>query len=107
MPSLVLWILWVYGIAFLLADSKIFGEWIPVRPLFMRWAFFRDLLRCYFCMGVWISAGSWLLFAWPRLLWREALLYSMAGAVGAFLVDLGATAIEALVISRLREDSDG
>jgi hypothetical protein len=36
MPSLITWILAVYGIAFLLSDAKILSDWIPVRPLLIQ-----------------------------------------------------------------------
>lgn len=99
MPSLITWILAVYGIAFLLSDAKILSEWIPLRPLLKRSRFLKELLECYFCMGVWISVGLWAALKWPRVLDREALLYLPAGAAGAYLVDLVAHLIETRILT--------
>jgi hypothetical protein len=67
-----------FGVAFLLADARIFGAdtqrytdiaqflplreqlkegFLPIRPLLLRLQFFRELLSCYFCMGVWTGMG--------------------------------------------------
>jgi hypothetical protein len=99
MPSLITWILAVYGIAFLLSDAKILSDWIPLRPALKRVKFFKDLLECYFCMGIWISASLWLLFQWPHVLEREAALYLPAGAAGSYLLDLVAHFIETRILT--------
>lgn len=85
-------ILVTYGLAFLVADSHIWGcnvvryeefeavgeleeaskvGMIPLRPFLLRSKFFRSLFDCYFCMGVWTGA-IWhplLLFAYGDKYW--------------------------------------
>jgi len=94
MPSLPLWIAAVYGIIFLLSDAKILSEWIPIRPLLQRVRFFKDLMSCYFCMGIWVSAGLWALLNWPKVFKPQGLLYIFAGAAGAYVFDLLTNFIE-------------
>jgi hypothetical protein len=106
MPSLITWILAVYGIAFLLSDAKILSDWIPLRPLLKRLRFFKGLLECYFCMGVWIGAGLWVALRWPHFLDREALLYLPAGAAGAYLLDLVAHLIETRILASFAGSSE-
>jgi hypothetical protein len=75
-----------YGLAYLVADAKIFGcptasyvedptdtEYIrsvgvlPIRQLVLRFGFFRKQFQCYFCLGVPSGAtihGLFLLLAW-------------------------------------------
>jgi hypothetical protein len=98
-PSLIAWILAVYGVAFLLSDAKILSDWIPIRPLLKRVKFFKELLECYFCSGLWIGAGFWLLLYWPHPWKKEALLYLPAGAAGAYLLDLVAHLIETRILT--------
>ena len=93
----------LYGIAFLLSDAKILSEWIPLRPLLKRLKFFRDLMECYFCMGIWISAALWLFLQWPSPWKREGLLYLFSGAAGAYLFDLTAHLIETKILSSFVE----
>lgn len=113
MPSLITWILAVYGIAFLLSDAKILSEWIPVRPLLQRVGFIRELLRCYFCMGVWISAGGWVWWSWPNIFMKDSLLYIFAGATGTYVLNCVLEYLEARTMAEgaralsLTEDSDG
>jgi hypothetical protein len=99
MPSLITWILAVYGIAFLLSDAKILNDWIPIRPLLKRVKFFKDLFECYFCMGIWIGAALWFALLWPDPWKREAALYLPAGAAGAYLLDLVAHLIETRILT--------
>jgi len=109
MPSLITWTLAVYGLAFLLSDSKIFEDWIPIRPFFKRIKFFRDLLSCYFCMGIWISTGGCLLWSWPNIGQKELVLYVLAGSTGAFLIDIVVNALEAFTMtsfSQLTQQKD-
>jgi len=102
MPSLITWILAVYGIAFLLSDAKILSDWIPIRPLLKRVKFFKDLLECYFCMGIWIGAALWFGLHWSNP-WRlEAVLYIPAGSAGAYLIDLTAQFIETSILTAFR-----
>lgn len=96
---LITWILAVYGIAFLLSDAKILSEWIPLHPLLKRVKFFKDLLECYFCMGIWIGAVLWVALRWPQVFEREALLYLPAGAAAAYLLDLVAHLIETKIMT--------
>ena len=75
-----------YGLAYLVADAQIFGcsttdyvadpddhEYIrsagilPLRPVVLRWAFFRKQFQCYFCLGVPSGATVHLLLL---LLWH-------------------------------------
>jgi hypothetical protein len=106
MPSLITWILAVYGFAFLLSDAKILNDWIPIRPLLKRVKFFKDLLECYFCMGIWISAGLWFGLHWSNP-WRlDALLYLPAGAAGAYLLDLVAHLIETRILTSFVPDHE-
>jgi hypothetical protein len=98
-PSLITWILAVYGVAFLLSDAKILSDWLPLRPLLKRVRFFKELLECYFCMGVWISAALWVALSWPKPWKLEALLYLPAGAAGAYLLDLVAHLIETRILT--------
>jgi hypothetical protein len=110
MPSLTLWILAVYGLAFLISDAKILEEWIPIRPQLRKIRFFKGLLSCYFCMGIWGGMLGWVLWSWPYILRKEALFYILAGASGAFLIDLSVNVVDALtmtVFSKLSKDSDG
>ena len=83
--GLLTFILVTYGLAFLIADSHIWGcnvdryeeleaggeleevgkeGMIPLRPLLLKLKFFRGLFSCYFCMGVWTGA-----------LWHPLLLF--------------------------------
>jgi len=98
MPSLPLWILAIYGIAFLLSDAKILSDWIPIRPLLKRVKFFRELLECYFCMGIWLGAALWGALNWKDPWQIQALLYLPAGAAGAYLLDLIAHFIEVRIL---------
>jgi hypothetical protein len=113
LPSLTIWILAVYGLAFLLSDAKIFEDWIPLRPQLRKVKFFRDLLSCYFCMGIWISTAGWVLWSWPFIWRKEVVLYILAGSAGAFLIETGVNAAEAFTMatfSRLaqkKEEPDG
>jgi hypothetical protein len=95
MPSLIVWILAIYGAAFLVSDAKILSDWIPLRPLLQRVGFLKDLLQCYFCMGIWLGAGGWFLFAWPDVWRKEAFLYVLAAATGAYLLDMLVSYLEA------------
>lgn len=90
MPSLsiALWVLAVYGLTFLLSDAKILSDWIPIRPLLQRVRFLKELLECYFCMGIWVGGGLWVVIQWPQPWTTQALLYIPAGATGAYLLDL-------------------
>lgn len=73
--TLLVFSLLVYGLAFLVADAKIFGcptkaflkeptdvEYIrnagviPFRNILLKSHFFQLLFECYFCMGVWCGA---------------------------------------------------
>jgi hypothetical protein len=110
----MIWILAVYGLAFLLSDAKIFEDWIPIRPHLRKIKFFRDLMSCYFCMGIWIGAGGWALFSWPNLWKKEAILYILAGSAGAFLIETAVNAVEAFTMATFsrfsqknKEESDG
>lgn len=98
MPNVFTWILAVYGIAFLLSDAKILSDWIPVRPILKRLRFFKDLLECYFCMGIWISAALWVGLTWPNFLKLDAVIYLPAGAAGAYLLDLVVHYIETRIL---------
>ena len=67
-----------FGFAVLAADAHIFGcnvyEYengdenpykiglFPLRPFLFHFSFFRELLRCYFCTGVWTGALTHILF---------------------------------------------
>lgn len=115
MPSLTLWIAAVYGIIFLLSDAKILSEWIPIRPLLQRVKFFKSLMSCYFCMGIWVSAGLWVLLNWPKVFKPTGLLYVFAGAAGAYIIDLLTnfietkmmTLFEGMVVEQAEEEDDG
>ena len=106
MPNILTWIFAVYGITFLLADAKILSDWIPIRPTLQRVKFFRDLLSCYFCMGIWISTLLWVSIQWPTLRWREAVLYVPAGATGAYLLDLVVHFVETSILGSWTEKGD-
>jgi len=86
----IVWVFFVYGLTFLLADARIFGcdttqfvqvmkqfeglpieEWwpevkgvgiLPIRQHLLKIKFFRELLSCYFCTGTWVGIVSHLLF---------------------------------------------
>jgi len=111
LATLSLFTLLVYGISFLAADAKIFGcpikdyndnptdteyiksaGMIPVRQLFLKVSFFRELLSCYFCLGTWagvLAHGTLVLLA-PyntHILNSYPLLStSIFGTVASFLV---------------------
>ncbi len=86
---MVIFALLTWGLAFLLADAKIFGcssrayaellvenetaeahhilmqdGTLKLRNLFLKLRFFRDLLSCYFCLGVWCGPAAHLLLRW-------------------------------------------
>ncbi len=101
MLELSLFSLAVYGLAFLLADAKIFGcpangfpsdpteddfaavarkGMIPLRQLLLRIRFLRKLLSCYFCLGVWcgmVVHGLLYTLAHVNPYWRDS--YSLWG----------------------------
>jgi hypothetical protein len=79
LAALLIFSILVYGLAFLVADAKIFGcpaksfydqpedvayirevSILPLRQIFMRWRWcgrvIKSLLTCYFCLGVWCGA---------------------------------------------------
>lgn len=77
LATLALFSILVYGFAFLAADAKLFGcpvkdyndnptdvdyirscGTLPIRPIFLKLKFFRELLSCYFCMGVWTGSAA-------------------------------------------------
>jgi len=77
LATLALFIFLIYGYAFLAADAAIFGcsikdynkdpigalvrhpsGTLTVRHVFFKVAFFRELLSCYFCMGVWAGMAA-------------------------------------------------
>lgn len=86
LATLVLFSLLTFGFAFLIADAKIFGcpakEFvpayddaadgptvfdpgiIPIRQFFLRATFIRELLECYFCLGVWCGILAHLTLLW-------------------------------------------
>lgn len=83
LATLILFALLTYGFAFLLADAKIFGcpikdfvpalegdhvildkGVLPIRQLFLRLPFVRELLGCHFCMGTWCGIVAHLLLLW-------------------------------------------
>jgi len=107
MPSLILWILAVYGLVFLLSDAKILSEWIPVRPLLQRVKFFRELLQCYFCMGIWVGAALWFALTWPNPFNIQAAAYLPAGAAGAYLIDLLTNYVETQMMATFEEMHEG
>jgi hypothetical protein len=97
--GLTLWVLAVYGLTFLLSDAKILSEWIPIRPLLQRARFLRELLECYFCMGLWVGGGLWVAVQWPNPWTIQALLYLPAGATGAYLLDLAVHYAETRILT--------
>ena len=109
MPGFLLWIFAVYGIVFLLADSKIFSQWIPLRPYLERNAFFAALLSCYFCLGVWVALGLYLLCAFTVHASAspfEGLVYVFAGAAGAFVLHRVQGLIDVLIHVLLKPHPD-
>lgn len=83
--SFAVWVLAVYGLVFLVCDAEIFAA--PRRWL-SRWTIFQRLFRCYFCVGIWVAAATYLfLYGWQAFVYREMLLYVSAGAAGAYLLD--------------------
>ncbi len=77
LATLALFTLLIYGYAFLAADAAIFGCSIKdynkdpigalarhpsgtlnIRHIFFRFSFFRELLSCYFCLGVWTGMAA-------------------------------------------------
>jgi hypothetical protein len=101
LDSFIIFSVAVYGLTFLIADAKIFGVsacdfpvepteadftaaildgQIPIRHVVLRIRFFREMLSCYFCTGVWTSVALNLLFNWYAQLnptWRDS--YFLAG----------------------------
>ncbi len=80
MISFVVFCAVTYAIAFLAADAKIFGMsaygfpeepvpsdfengggLFPIRQIFLKLGFFRKLLGCYFCLGIWSGPAAHLL----------------------------------------------
>ncbi len=68
----VIYILGVYGLAWLISQSKIT---FPLRNYFYTdsGSFFQDLITCIVCTSVWISAG-FVWFYFPAECWYTKLL---------------------------------
>lgn len=100
MADALFWILSVYALCLLLCDSKISiplrASLFALRPLFIS-KFFESLFECYFCMGIWVSAGLWALFSWPDIWHLEALKYVLTGAGGAYFLNLVSNVLEAKI----------
>ena len=88
-----------YGIVFGLMQEK---AWFLTNSL-KRWAFFRALLTCPYCLGFHAGWIVWSLGRWPGHYWSgesyyfmfdEAVLYAFGGAAFCYLVDVLAQRIE-------------
>lgn len=95
-PSLVLWLLAVFGLTFLLTDSNILNK---PRQWLTRIGFFESMLRCHYCTATWVAVGLWIAFHYdnvPQLVkWRLALLYVFAGNITSYLLGQGVELVEA------------
>ncbi len=127
----------VYGLAFLFADAHIFGcdassfkkdeKWddvkhigmIPLRPLVLRFRFFRELLKCYFCIGVWcgllvhpllwhfFGQGYFLCHPNKPLAWFEGLVLSaLVSAPTCYIINLNVQWFEKRQTQELFVDDD-
>ena len=131
---LLIFTLFVFGFCFLLADARIFGcdaygykqiyedpeasgkdlEYartcgiLRIRQHLLKFHFVRELLSCYFCMGVWVGAAAHPLFRWffgaEYILWHPntthqwlggLLLASVLGASASFVFNSISSFMEA------------
>jgi len=86
--TLLIWILSIYGITFLIADSELLG--LPRNEL-RKISFFDKLLNCYFCVGFWVSLALSLLvlpLMWTQKTYLSVLFGTFSGASGAYILDL-------------------
>ncbi len=85
MSQFIIFSFLTYGLAFLLADAKIFGRpvndqtdesgIIPLRQHLLKINFVQKLLTCYYCLGVWCGA----IVFWIIVLAREYFTVSLSG----------------------------
>ena len=134
MVSVFIFLMVCYSLAFLAADAKIFGcdttsykedptdtDYINpvgilrIRPLFLRFHFFQELLSCYFCMGIWVGPVTHLLmyYTFGERYWffhenttntwiLGYLITSLTSASGCYLIDRTAVLLESK--SEIQED---
>lgn len=129
---MVTFALLTWGLAFLLADAKIFGcstqhyvgsltagdsaeachvltqeGTLKIRNKLLRLKFFRDLLSCYFCLGIWCGpvahialrygtpSHQWVLHTSEQQGWILGLLLSsVLGGAACYVVNLLVGALE-------------
>ena len=95
-----LFLLAAYGLTFLACDAEIFAT---PRKFVSRLTFFQRMLACHFCTGVWTSAGLYLLYRGPReFLQRDTLLYVLAGAAVAYVLDRFVLSLEIYIAMHSR-----
>ena len=115
MTSFVVFCAVTYAIAFLAGDAKIFGTSaygfpedpvpsdfedgegiLPIRQIFLKIGFFRKLLGCYFCMGIWAGPAAHLLlllYGQEVPSWMDSYFLGNAVGVVPFLMGCGITAL--------------
>lgn len=115
MISFVVFCTVTYALAFLAADAKIFGisaygfpedpvpsdfagggGVLPIRQVFLKIAFFRKLLGCYFCMGIWAGPSAHLLlllYGQENQDWMNSYFLGNSVGIVPFLLGCGITAL--------------
>jgi hypothetical protein len=93
-----------YGLTFLACDAEIFAA---PRRLVSRLAFLRRMLACHFCTGIWTSTGLYLLYRGPHeFLRRDTVLYVLAGAAIAYVLDRVVLSLELYIAMHSRPPPD-
>lgn len=106
--SLIVFVLVSFGLAFMIADARIFGcdteayneapddtkfiwsiGFLKIRPYLLQFRFFRELFSCYFCLGTWTGpvvyyALGYPMFQRPTLL--GFVLSALVSATGCYLL---------------------
>jgi len=115
MVSFIVFCTVAYALAFLAADAKIFGTSaygfpddpvpsdfengggiLPIRQIFLRIGFFRKLLGCYFCMGIWAGPTAHIMllsYGLENPQWMDSYFLGSGTGTTAFIMGCGLTAL--------------
>lgn len=100
MTYLGLFLLAVYGATFLVCDAEIFAA---PRRLICQVSFFRRMLTCHFCTGIWVAAAIVLCGQGPgSFRTTAAWLHVLAGAASSYFLDRLSLAIEIYIASNTK-----
>lgn len=105
LAELLMYFLCSYALTFILIDASILNTtslpkaleqgvrsgYIPIRPILLKFRFFQQMFKCYFCTGFWTSSLSYTLYKgkwWNSIEEiRKGILYILASAVVVYVLD--------------------